>query len=316
MATLLNGTQREGLRDALLAAFPTWDALAEMFHVVFGEPLQNRVADGRPMLTVASDLIVWVQDARKLDQLLDGALGQNPGNLQLRAVVEAVRRTPAALPAVAGSVALGELVGGGEVDRCVYVAAIVYDLAAAKTRVREHVERASRRPDVVRMPGAAAARLRSRGYEVASFEGAIFDSFTELIAAANDMRVFATIAPVATSKTKSQDRRRFLGGLLGERFKKRDHGITRVLALRDRVADTVAAVELAWARSGNVGAAPSTDAEAQAADALCGLCDVLATVVRRAHAGEAPIPPEVRAKIVHIYDHDSRRNYSPVKAFP
>jgi Effector-associated domain 1 len=73
----LSGKQRSDLRDALLAAFPMPTDIAEMFHIVFEEPLRNRVADGRPMNTVVFDLIDWAQRERKLDQLLDGALRQN-----------------------------------------------------------------------------------------------------------------------------------------------------------------------------------------------------------------------------------------------
>lgn len=306
----------EDLRNALLSAFPTWSDLSAMFHVVFEEPLQYWVADGRPMYAAVSDLITWAQSKRKLDELVQGALGQNPSNLQLRAVADALCSAPTEDPRADGAVALGELTGGSDLDRCVYVAAIVYDLAAAKERIREHVERASRQPAVVHMPGMAALRLRSRGYDASSLEGAMRESFAELIGQANDLRVFAAVAPAAARTTWQQQRRRFLTGLLGERFKKREHGITRVLTLRERLLDTTAAVGESWATRGDGNASPPTVAETPAADALCGLCDALASVVHHACVGTAPIRPEIRGKILHIYDHVTKRNYSPVEAFP
>lgn len=286
-----------------------------MFHAVFGKPLQNYVTNA-PMETVTVDLIVWAQAKRKLGQLLDGALEHNSGNPQLRAAVDALRRKAPEPEAAVGAIALGELIEGADLDRCVYTAVLVYDLAAFKARVRDHVERASRRPDLARMSGQAAVQLRSAGYRPAIIRGAVAKSFDELVGEANDLRVFAVIAPAAARTTWPQQRSRYLAGLLGERFRKQDHGITRVLVLRDRLRESTAAVKDAWAQHGNSTTVPPVDAETPAGDALCGLCDGLASVVHRACLGQKPIPPAVRGKIVHIYDHVTKRNYRLADAFP
>lgn len=218
--------------------------------------------------------------------------------------------------AVGGAVALGELIEGAELDRCVYVVGLVYDLVAFKARVGAHVERVSRRPDVMRMTEQAAMELRSRGYRPAIMRGAVAESFEELVGQANDLRVFAEIATAAPRTTWPQQRSRYLAGVLGERFKKRDHGITRVLTLRERLPESIAAVKTASASHGRGATFPQVDAETPAGDALCGLCDILASVVHRALAGEAPIRAAVRGKIVHIYDHVTKQNYRLTDAFP
>jgi hypothetical protein len=319
LACHLSDKQRADLRDALVAAFPTRRDLDELFHSVFEEPLRNHVAEPLPMNEAVSNLIDWAQRNGKLDQLLERALGHNPGNQRLHATVGHIRSASTSRPAVDGAIALGELKDGSDLDHCVYVAAIVYDLAAAKSRIKEHIERVSRQPAIVRelgTLGTAVTRLRNRGYSAERLRGELGRSFAKLIGEANDLRMFAVIAPAAIRSSWPQQRQHFLAGLLGERFKKQDHGIKRVLTLRDRMPDTVAAVREAWARHGNSEAAPPTEPEVPAADALCGLCDALASSVRYAYAREAPLTPEVRSKLVHIYDHSTKRNYLPMEAFP
>lgn len=240
-----------------------------------------------------------------------------PNTPAIRTTPQAVMRQQRhATSAVGGAIALGELVESADLDRCVYVVSLVYDLPAFKGRVGEYVERASRRPDVVRMPDNMAVQLRSGGYRPPIMRGAVSQSLDELIGLANDLRVYAVIATSAASNTWPQQRSRYLAGVIGERFRKRNHGITRVLALRERVPDSVAAVKDAWARHGKGTTAPPVDVESPAPDALCGICDALAGMVHRACTGQEPIPLAVRGKIVHIYDHVTKRNYGLAEAFP
>src|SRR5690349_20258841 len=78
----LDGAGMKRLRDALVSAFPTWDALERMFAEGFGESLEAIVAkDG--VGNAAHKLIVWAQSRSMVDQLLTAAREANPGSKAL-----------------------------------------------------------------------------------------------------------------------------------------------------------------------------------------------------------------------------------------
>jgi len=84
----LKGKQLEGLRDALVSAFPSYADLKMMVLFEMNEKLQSHVEPG-PMKRVASDVIEWAEAQGKLDALIAGARAQNPGNrLLLQFAVE------------------------------------------------------------------------------------------------------------------------------------------------------------------------------------------------------------------------------------
>jgi hypothetical protein len=81
----LTGGQRKQLREALQAAFLTWDALSRMVDEELDVPLNTIVAVG-PMPDVVYKLIQWAQANGRIKELLDKACAANPGNPELAAL--------------------------------------------------------------------------------------------------------------------------------------------------------------------------------------------------------------------------------------
>src|SRR5438874_2223556 len=81
----LTGGQRKQLREALQAAFPTWDALALMVDEELDIPL-NYIAASGPLPEVVRSLIQWTQANGRVKELLDKACAANPGNPELAAL--------------------------------------------------------------------------------------------------------------------------------------------------------------------------------------------------------------------------------------
>src|SRR5262245_15503397 len=79
----LKGKQVEAFRDALTSAFPSWSALEMMVEFERDKNLEKLV--GRSGLdAVAFELVRWARREGRLDDLLAGAIRQNPGNPDLK----------------------------------------------------------------------------------------------------------------------------------------------------------------------------------------------------------------------------------------
>jgi Effector-associated domain 1/TIR domain len=100
----LDGGGMSRFKDALVAAFPTWDALAQMVRFGLGENLDALVAQ-RGLGNAVFELITWAEARGSLTALLDAALAANAGNPRLRAFAgehgRAVAPSQAAKPAAA-----------------------------------------------------------------------------------------------------------------------------------------------------------------------------------------------------------------------
>src|SRR5882672_7858630 len=83
MSLDLKGKQVERFRDALIEAFPSWRSLDAMVEFELGKSLERKVGRG-PMEEVALELVRWARSESWLDDLLSGALRQNPTSAALR----------------------------------------------------------------------------------------------------------------------------------------------------------------------------------------------------------------------------------------
>lgn len=81
----LTGGQRKQLREALQAAFLTWEALARMVDEELDVRL-NAIARDGPLPEVVYALIQWAQANGRVKELLDKACEANPGNPELAAL--------------------------------------------------------------------------------------------------------------------------------------------------------------------------------------------------------------------------------------
>lgn len=94
----LKGPQYRQVVDALLDAFPAYDALAHMVKFGLGLNLERIASSNRDMTSVAFDLVQWAESHGRLDNLLDAALNENPHNPLLQQVSNALGK-----PVSAGS---------------------------------------------------------------------------------------------------------------------------------------------------------------------------------------------------------------------
>jgi WD40 repeat protein len=76
----LTGEKRKRLEEALLAAFPSWSALARLVRFGLDENLEAIVSARENLTTVVSELVSWAEARGKLAALLAGARAERPGN--------------------------------------------------------------------------------------------------------------------------------------------------------------------------------------------------------------------------------------------
>ncbi|BAZ18861.1 GUN4 domain-containing protein (plasmid) [Calothrix sp. NIES-4071] len=83
----LSGQQRKKLQDALIDAFPTKSSLKQMLS--FGlEKNLDVVAGGGNLKVIVFNLIAVAESQGWIDQLIDAACKENPGNLKLKAITQ------------------------------------------------------------------------------------------------------------------------------------------------------------------------------------------------------------------------------------
>ena len=87
----LPGATLKRLQEALLAAFPTRSALAQMVRVGLDENL-DAVAAPETLSVAVFELIRWAEARGRLDELIAAARQENPGNRMLRAFAEELAR--------------------------------------------------------------------------------------------------------------------------------------------------------------------------------------------------------------------------------
>ncbi|KYG09373.1 hypothetical protein BE21_18355 [Sorangium cellulosum] len=90
----LTGLTLKRLRDALLDAFPSQDALAQMVRFGLNENLEA-IAGLGALKKVVFSLLTWAEANNRLDALLSAAREDNPGSESLRRIVEEIERSSA-----------------------------------------------------------------------------------------------------------------------------------------------------------------------------------------------------------------------------
>lgn len=93
----LTGKQQEQLQKALLSAFPSQLALAQMVSFELNQNL-NVIAGGNNLSEVVFTLMQWAEAHGKLDELVIGARYANPGNVALRLGAEELKLAPSSPP--------------------------------------------------------------------------------------------------------------------------------------------------------------------------------------------------------------------------
>ena len=83
MALSLDGPKRQGLRNALLSAFPSRSAMQRMTSDYLDLPLATVTAESNDLQTQAFDLIEWAQSRGKMADLVIGACYANADNPDL-----------------------------------------------------------------------------------------------------------------------------------------------------------------------------------------------------------------------------------------
>ena len=82
--TPLSGPQIKRLRDGLLAAYPSLNALTDLALYGLNRPLARIVTLPAELDYVTRDLIVWTESQGRTDELLAAALNDAPKNQFLR----------------------------------------------------------------------------------------------------------------------------------------------------------------------------------------------------------------------------------------
>lgn len=106
----LSGAEVKLLQEALLSAFPTRSALAQMVRIALEENLDAIVAE-KNLSAVVFELIGWAEAQGRLDELVAAARYANQGNVELRAFAEE-RRGPETKASASSLLHLGTLLGG------------------------------------------------------------------------------------------------------------------------------------------------------------------------------------------------------------
>lgn len=83
MIKTITGKQLQLLRDALVSAFPTYQKLEAMMLFELDTNLPN-IAEEEALLEVALNIINWARAEERLEELISGAINQNPRNAKLK----------------------------------------------------------------------------------------------------------------------------------------------------------------------------------------------------------------------------------------
>lgn len=101
----LTGQQIQQLREALLDAYPTKETLAMMVRIQLNEHLEV-IAGGENLRVVVFNLVSWAEKVGKVDELVQGAYKDTPGNSALQQLMNQWRLlslSDKAQPSVVGS---------------------------------------------------------------------------------------------------------------------------------------------------------------------------------------------------------------------
>lgn len=79
----LGGMETQAMVQALLSAFPGYMDVVQLFSYELGEDLRSHVASGA-MSNVMMEVVQWADQTSRLEELLQGARRQNPGNEKLK----------------------------------------------------------------------------------------------------------------------------------------------------------------------------------------------------------------------------------------
>ncbi len=82
-----DGKQFKKIHEAMLHAFPNRDSLARLVRFNLNQDLQTIIRD-TDQSTMIFELLEWADAHGNLDELLDAAIAENPGNKVLRTAVE------------------------------------------------------------------------------------------------------------------------------------------------------------------------------------------------------------------------------------
>ncbi len=94
----LKGSELQELYHALLSAFPTVDELEQMVRFELDEQLEH-IAAGQDLGDIVFNLITWAEAQGKLEELIQAARNNNPGNLYLKQVAQLICPLPTQSPA-------------------------------------------------------------------------------------------------------------------------------------------------------------------------------------------------------------------------
>ena len=96
----LTGKQVQEIREALLDAYGSVDALRIMVRIELDETLEA-IAGGENLRVLVFNLITWAERTGRVDDLIQGATRHNPGNPALQQLVQAWRSATPSGPALA-----------------------------------------------------------------------------------------------------------------------------------------------------------------------------------------------------------------------
>lgn len=95
---MLSGSQLKQLQEALLSAFPSHDELRMMVRLELDANL-DAVAGGDNLRVVVFKLVTWAESGGRIDALIAGAQSQQPGNPEVKRLVQAARAWDAVMSA-------------------------------------------------------------------------------------------------------------------------------------------------------------------------------------------------------------------------
>ena len=83
----LSGEQVKRIHAALLDAYPSEEELRMMVRIELDESLEA-VATGKNQRVLIFNLVTWAERTGRVDDLVQGAYNQTPGNLALQALMQ------------------------------------------------------------------------------------------------------------------------------------------------------------------------------------------------------------------------------------